>query len=233
MKTIVLIASATTLLLQTTFAQIQVPATSNPWLAGMPSGTTAPGGDSAPAESPVLITGVPVTGGADFYFSASGAVSVDPDQGLYPLHGPDGEASDINSYSPAPINGIANVNVPLEGLIGVFLSATQPNLNPAPPSLDFSSPASQNYLSLSPELQQPFFIGDGLTSSGIQQQVIAPAGATRLYLGIMDPEGYFNNVGSFTVNVSAVPEPNMAFAAAIVMSALGICGIRRKSLPTV
>jgi len=38
-------------------ATITVPATADPWLAGMPNGTTADGGDVAPAESPVLIPG--------------------------------------------------------------------------------------------------------------------------------------------------------------------------------
>jgi hypothetical protein len=235
MKTKIIIASLTTLLLQTTFAQITVPGTSDPWLAGMPDGTTSPGGDSAPAESPVLVTGITIAGGAAYTFSASGGVSVDPRLDLYPLTGPDGAAIDPSSHVGGAENGIANVTVPLDALIGVFLGSTQPSLNPAPGALDFSTSASQNYLSLSPELQQPFFIGDGLTSSGIVQQVIAPAGATRLYLGMMDPQGYFNDVGSFTVETPnvPVPEPNMAGAAAILLAALGVCSMgARKNVAT-
>ena len=235
MKTKIIIASLTTLLLQTTFAQITVPGTSNPWLAGMPNGTTTPGGDSVPAESPVLVTGITITGGAAYTFSASGGVSVDPRLNLYPLSGPDGEAIDPASNINGAENGIANITVPLDALIGVFLGSTQPSLNPAPSALDFSTLASQNYLTLSPLLQQPFFIGDGLTSSGIVQQVIAPAGATRLYLGMMDPGGYYNNVGSFTVETPAVPvpEPNMAGAAAILLVAFGVCSRgARKNVPT-
>ena len=34
-------------------AQVVVPGTSDPWLAGQPNGTTASGGDVAPNESPV------------------------------------------------------------------------------------------------------------------------------------------------------------------------------------
>jgi hypothetical protein len=223
MKAKIIIASLTTLLVQAAFAQITVPGTSNPWLAGMPNGSTSIGGDSAPAESPTLVTGISIVGGTGYSFSASGGVSVDPRLYLYPLTGPDGNASDPTTHIAGVENGIANVTVPLEALVGVFIGSTPPNLNPAPGPLDFTTLASQDYLSLSPELQQPFFIGDGLTSSGIVQQVIAPAGATQLYLGMMDPQGYYNNVGSFTVEVSAVPEPNMAGTAAIILAALGVC----------
>jgi hypothetical protein len=43
---------------------------------------------------------------------------------------------------------------------------------------------------------------------------MAPAGATRLFLGTMDGFGWFNNVGSLTVTVATttpgtVPEPTM------------------------
>jgi len=231
MKTKIVIASLTTLLVKATFAQITVPGTSDPWLAGMPNGTISVGGDSAPAESPVLVTGVTLSGGSDLYFFASGAVSVDPRLNLYPLTGPAG-SQDPTMHANGVENGIANVTVPLDSLIGVFLGPTQPNLNPAPGALDFTTLASQNYLSLSPELQQPFYIGAGQTSSGIEQQLIVPAGATRLYLGMMDPEGYYNNVGSFSVNVSAVPEPNMAGVTAILLAALGVCGIGKRKNKT-
>lgn len=222
MKTKIIIASLTTFVLQTTFAQITVPATSDPWLAGMPNGTTSAPGDSAPAESPTLVTGVAITGGVNLYFSASGGVSVDPRLNLYPLTGPVGWISDPTAHANGTENDIANVTVPLEALIGVFLGPTQPNLNPAPNALDFFTTTSLNYLSLSPALQQPFYIGDGQTASGIEQQVVVPAGATRLYLGMMDPGGYNNDVGSFSVNVSAVPEPNMAGVAAILLAVLGM-----------
>ena len=55
---------------------------------------------------------------------------------------------------------------------------------------------------LAPGLKQPFFIGDGLTKSGAIQQVIAPTGATRLFLGVMDEYAWFDNEGSFTVQVA-------------------------------
>ena len=75
-----------------------------------------------------------------------------------------------------------------------------------PAGLDFSStgnvPGGVNYTSLAPELQQVFFIGDGLTSGGVSQTITVPAGATRLFLATMDGFGWYNNTGSFQVQVT-------------------------------
>jgi hypothetical protein len=43
--------------------------------------------------------------------------------------------------------------------VGVFLGPGQPDLNPTPLALDFSTAASQDYAALSPDLQQAFFMG--------------------------------------------------------------------------
>lgn len=51
---------------------INVPATSDLWLAGMPNGSTASSGDSAPAQSPVEVTGFVLTPVASLQFSATG-----------------------------------------------------------------------------------------------------------------------------------------------------------------
>jgi len=196
-----------TLFLSQAVQAVIVPGTSDPWLAGMPNGSTASSGDVAPNQSPVLWAGG-VTPGVFYSVSASGAVGNDPS---FPLSGPDGDASTITPHLAGAENGIASVTVPLNCLIGLFLGAGQPNLNPAPAALDFTTSASRDYLTLSPALQQPFFIGNGLTSLNAIQQIVAPAGATRLYLGTMDGDGWYNNPGSFTVTV--VPEPNvLAFA---------------------
>ena len=66
-----------------------------------------------------------------------------------------------------------------------------------PTSLAFSDAGGGNtiatsFASLSPLIDQVFFIGDGLTGdgSGSVQQFIVPTGATALYLGITDAPGY-------------------------------------------
>lgn len=184
---------------------VTVPGTADPWLAGMPPGSTASITDVAPAQSPVQILGLPIIPGLTLTFQATGLVT---DRPAAPFFGPDGDDSRLRLHLTGAENGIANVIAPIDALMGVFLGPDQPNLTPAPGALDFGTPASRDYLTLFPALKQVFFIGDGLTSGGVQQQVIVPAGATRLFLGPMDAVEWSNNVGSFTVQVSAViPEP--------------------------
>jgi hypothetical protein len=89
-----------------------------------------------------------------------------------------------------------------------------------PPFSLFDTPASRNYLSLSPVVKATFFIGDGLTSTGQPQTVIAPAGATRLFLGVMDGYGWYSNSGSFQATVSVVPEPSSKMLSAVVLATL-------------
>jgi hypothetical protein len=91
---------------------------------------------------------------------------------------------------------------------------------------DFASAASRDYLVLNPALQQVFFMGDGLTDGGVAQRIGAPLGATRLYLGTMDGWSWNNNVGSFDVTISAVPELSTLFLLGAGLVGLGI--IRRK-----
>ena len=117
---------------------------------------------------------------------------------------------DIASYGG--ISGFrADVNTPL---VGVFLSGNSP-VAPAPATLDFRSVGlGLNFTSLSPQLGQVFFIGDGKTSGNLDQIFNAPAGATRLFLGFADapfsvgaPGAFDDNRGSLAVTVTAVPEP--------------------------
>ena len=194
-----------------------VPGTSDPWLAGMPNGSTASAGgggfDIAPTHSPVEVLGLPFGAGDLLFFSATGTVD-HCDFGGCGLNGPEGEASS-NSHSAGVQNGIGDVLAPTDSLIGIFLGPMAPNLTPDPGAvLDFSSVAARNFSTLSPLLEQPFFIGDGLMNDGLTVQLFdVPTGATRLFLGTMDGFGWFNNVGAFEVtvgvedDVTAVPEP--------------------------
>jgi hypothetical protein len=175
---------------------IYVPGKANPWLAGMTNGTTVRRGDSAPDESPVPTTATGIVGGASYTFSASGSAN---HGGPTPLSPPDGE--ELISHYLGAENGIGDITAPFASLIGVFLGPNQPDQNPAPQPLDFRNPADRDYLVLAPVLKQPFFIGDGLTGSGAVQQIIAPAGASRLFLGVMDEYSWFDNAGGFTVQV--------------------------------
>ncbi|MDS4014015.1 MAG: PEP-CTERM sorting domain-containing protein [Candidatus Accumulibacter sp.] len=178
----------------------------------MPNGSTASLQDSAPGQSPVLVSGISFAAGDRLVFSASGTTDHCP-AGSCGYAGAEGDANETpTSHNSGAENGIGNIIVRIDALIGVFLDGTQPNLTPAPSTyLDFSTDAARDFASLSPLLKQPFLIGDGRRNDGTTvQSFFVPTGATRLYLGTMDGYGWFNNSGSLTVEVgirNAVPEP--------------------------
>jgi hypothetical protein len=179
---------------------IVAPATGDPWLAGMPNGTTANTFDAAPANSPAQVSGVTITPGATLNFSFTGHASYYP--GTQPFD-PDGNTGWIIYNYAGREHGMSQLNAPLTAVVGVFLDNTQPdqNGNP-PPDLDFSSDASRDFATLAPQLRQPFFIGNGLREDGItMQNFVVPAGATRLFLGIMDGQQWSDNSGSLTSSV--------------------------------
>lgn len=181
---------------------VHVPATANPWLAGMTDGSTARRGDIAPAQSPVTITNTSIEAHAVYVFSACGSVNHGDTLPFFP---PDGE--DLISHYLGAENGIADITAPFTSLIGVFLGPESPDETPAPPRLDFRTAAARDYQELAPKLKQPFFIGTGFTSSGAAKQIIAPPGATRLLLGVMDEYYWADNQGSFTVQISKLDSP--------------------------
>jgi hypothetical protein len=182
-----------------------VPGVANPWLSGMPAGTTASkcidsAPDTAPMQSPAQFTAVNIYPGQFLTFVASGSVSHDSSSAV-PLSPPDGNPSLTLNHELGAQNGIGNITAPVDALIGVFLGSELPSLSPAPASLNFSTTTSRDYARLSPQLKQPFFIGNGHTSAHRLQVVVAPPGAARLFLGVMDGCGWSSNRGSFTASV--------------------------------
>jgi hypothetical protein len=181
----------------------------NPWLAGMPNGSTGNSYDTAPANSPTLVnSGLTLAAGAALHFSFSGSASYKP---TAVANGADGDLTRMiyncwyNGFSVGRENGKANLTAPIGAVVGVFLDDTQPDLDtdPLPADLDFSTAASRDFSSLSPQLRQPFYIGDGKRADGTTlQDFIVPTGATRFYIGIMDGQQWSDNSGSFSTTLA-------------------------------
>ncbi len=99
---------------------VTVPGTADPFLAGLPDGSTAKGGDKAPAQSPVLVPLTGVNGGDQITFSATGSTSVS---------GPPSDTGTLDGDSffySGPENGISGCNYPINALVGVFLDNNPP-----------------------------------------------------------------------------------------------------------
>lgn len=145
---------------------VAVPGTSDPWLAGMPNGSLASCGvgfppcDEAPAQSPVQVAGLTLTPGMALSITATELVGQAPDP-IY-LAGPDGTSDPAHNHDAGAENGISDITARFSSLVGVFLTAAQPDGTAAPlPAADPSHP----------DLKQVLLIG----SSAI---VTVPAGAT-------------------------------------------------------
>ena len=179
--------------------QLLVPGTANPWLAGATNGTTAAGGDVAPSESPALFTNF--VAGSAVYFSATGSAGYNAGS----ESGPDGVPGYYVNHGVE--NGIGALNnAQANALLGVFLDDTVPS-GPTPDPLDFGPAGLQDYSTISPALKQPFVIGSGFETNGLQHSIVVPSGAKRLFLGICDGSGWYNNTGSFTVDVTLSTAP--------------------------
>ncbi len=137
---------------------------------------------------------------------------------------------------------VSEITSPYIGLMGVFFDSS--TLQPVPTRLDFSAlPGGIGFSSLAPELQQAFFVGDGLTGTGIGdvQSFLVPDGADRLFLGLLDSHDWRDNVGGFRVVISDLPDgstviwplvrdpavPEPATIALVGAALLGIAATRR------
>jgi hypothetical protein len=183
---------------------------SDPWLAGMPDATSDDPGSVAPDQSPVQV-GPPasiILGQYLEFLNVNGTTNFDP---FFPTYssGCDGSTlfPSFSHFGGAKYR-MSDLTAPANSLVGVFLGPTRPDLAIGPfppPALDFST--DRDFETLSPLLQQPFFIGDGLTGDGVRQQFFIPAEATRLYLGTMDIRNWSDNDGQCRVGNVLASDP--------------------------
>jgi Flp pilus assembly protein TadG len=184
-------------------ATIAIDGDSCPWLAGASNGTKVAATDDnptpsvAPAQSPTAVNGISLTPGHTIVFrQASGKTSY-TDAADY---GPDGNTDWI--VEQQAVNGINKTKAPLNAMVAIFLDDRTPNTYAQGVAGDFSSPSSRDFSTLAPPLKQVFFVGDGLNSAGNLQQFVVPAGATRMYLGIMDEKGWWwDNTGTLSTTI--------------------------------
>jgi Flp pilus assembly protein TadG len=227
-------AVATAVLPNTTPIGETIQATQDPWLAGMPVGSTASDYDSVstnsvtagnnPSNGYDANSTVAVTPGAiitwqvmnahmshlqpPVYYSADGMTS-NPYWHLKdgPVTEPEGSGGQ---------NGIGDIYTPIDSVIGVFLD----NAPPTDPSntayANYANANMRNYTNDLNEItegdihiQQPFYIGDGTNMAGTQRSFVVPSNATRMFLGMMDGYQWSNNSGSFTVQGTQQPPIQM------------------------
>jgi hypothetical protein len=191
---------------------VSVSSLSDPYFAGMPNTTTDSAGDTVATDGATQVTGIPVTPGEYISFSTfTGTSSIVPGTAPYvgpagqtsaqygsvTQHGQDWDGSYPYSTGGYSENGIANAIMPEDALMGVFLGANAPNTNTAPATVDWTQPSQLNHTDYNNILlQQPFYVGNGVTSGNVVQKFLVPPGATRLYVGVWDGVQYNNNGGT-------------------------------------
>lgn len=157
-----------------------------------------------------------------------------------PLYGPGGNG--VSGSNLTPLGGISGYFGPQGPLTGVFLDNNVPIADP-PATLDFSPGGlGIDFPSLSPALGQVFYIGDGVTAGNVFQTFIAPAGATRLFLGIPDgfgfvgaPGAYDDNDGAYRIRIGVnevptIPEPGTLALAGLALFGLAFANRRRAGI---
>ena len=182
-------------------------------IAGTPGNDTNGGAASTstyssyePYTSPVQIAFTVTPGSTITITNTSGTVSWD--HNTTPFSDPTGNSGGNGNSDDAKANGvaehgIADVTMPLGSMVGVFLGSSLPDsISTPPPPLNFSTQAERDYVGLEPQLQQPFYVGTGQTSSSQQQEITVPANATRMFMGIMDGWEWSNNNGGFNATVT-------------------------------
>jgi hypothetical protein len=131
------------------------------------------------------------------YYDAEGNAAM-------PLH----HGQNYNSVpnNPGPENGIADACMPASSVAGLFLTDAVPSDSAAPAAVDWTAPSQKDQPAYSDlNVQQPFLIGDGKTTTGTVQRFRVPPGATRFYMAVWDGVCQNNNAGTIAATVTCKP----------------------------
>jgi hypothetical protein len=174
---------------------------------------SAPGGGNVPTA----IVRIPKGGQCVIVKRVVGSLSCASKNGCITLNSngnlndPDGVGAYPATSFNAGAGSIAGITAPGAGyLVGLFTPKGGPAGNP-PTALDFTTGKGIAFRTLSPLVDQTFFIGDGRTGDdkGKVQHFVVPTGAVALTLGISDacnysggPGCYNDNQGNFVAAVS-------------------------------
>jgi Flp pilus assembly protein TadG len=213
-RTITRTSIATATVIET---EVTSPSQGNLWLAGMPNNThitnlqgnatrydnSGNNGNRKQRPEEISLTDLGLEAGDVVSFE--GLSGVGSNGGGAENTGPDGQTNrpvtlgnaNATTVPNNSVNGIANVRAPLAACMAVFLGDSAPTSTSAPACLDFGLQTQRDYLNISPEVKQPFFVGDGKTSWGEVQYIRIPTGATRIFLGMMDAWQWNDNTGNF------------------------------------
>ena len=175
---------------------VKVPATADLYLAGADADATALISDPGTAPVKVEVDGA----GKVTFEKVEGKVGAC--DGCV-LESPDGGEQSFAATGVSAFNGIAGVahaNRTLF-LVGVFVGDDQPT-QPDDAVVDLTDANSQQRQT--PDLGEPFFIGNGKTSAGSTQEVKVPSHAKTLYIGFADAYGFVGTPGAYGDNQGSV-----------------------------
>ena len=200
----------------------------------------AAAGNSNPDPQGIIPTAIPLPGGPARLLSLSAVSgSITPLTGSAAF-GADGGNFFNLPYTVLPHAGIAGISDADIGftmpLLGIF-TAGIPLESARPPDRNVTT---DKELSMIPTvLNQPFYIGDGMTTLGVRQFFTVPDGASHFSFGFADaipqfgifngpPGNYSDNAGSLTVTYSFIPEPSVG---ALLWLGLALRNRRKRKTP--
>ena len=190
--------------------EVGINAKASPYLAGLGAG------DMIPFTGETHLNWAPDGSYWDDCGPAVVALDLEPGQVLY-FRDVEGATGDYNSgetyglegnlsrpdIGQAAVNGINTTWAPLNSLMGIFLDDRRPDTWDMQETRNYAWEGWREERVHKPLNKQVFFIGDGVSNTDQRlQKFVVPDGATRLFLGLNDENGYWwDNFGDYRTTV--------------------------------